>query len=610
MMKTSAEAALYLYDFIDELYHGGVHHLVVSPGSRSTPLAMSAAHYGKIKLWLHVDERSAAFFALGMAKASERPVALLCTSGTAAANYLPAVVEAFYARVPLILLTADRPHELRDVGASQTINQLDLYGKHVKWFMDIALPENKPFLRDYIRSTARRAASLSTMAPAGPVHLNFPFREPLVPDFSALKESREMGNIPGESEQAQQCKNGKEKLITVTDGLRMLNHNQVDQVADQLLNVSKGLIVCGPLDQYRDLDDMVTLAETLHFPLIADPLSNLRSMGRLSDHVIDGYDAFLRMDSIIQLLKPDLIMRFGAMPISKPYMLYTQHHAECVHLIIDGGAGWRDPVHLVSEVIYADPGELCRSLNQAIKEKTEDWSVRQWTSRNRWLELWQTINQFTQTAIRQELEQFDVMFEGRLFRELATLLPDQSVLYVGNSMPVRDLDTFFASVPKRVRILANRGASGIDGLVSSALGASSATDEPVVLVLGDLSFFHDLNGLLPAKLYPLNLTIVLINNNGGGIFSFLPQAEHPEHFETLFGTPLSLDFSHAAHLYGGTFKRIQSWPAFRDAFANALTSQGLNIIELTSDRVENVHLHRKVWQTVKQALIRYQAENR
>lgn len=607
-MKTNADAAHFLAIFVDELYQSGVHHMVVSPGSRSTPLAMTAARHEQIKLWIHVDERSAAFFALGMAKMSGRPVALICTSGTAAANYLPAVVEAYYARVPLILLTADRPHELRDVGASQTIDQLNLYNKHVKWFTDVALPENHPVMHHYICRTASRAVAHSCTAPAGPVHLNFPFREPLVPDFTVLEENRKLDKTPSDAPSPLIAEE-KRATIQVMDGWRQLKEEQVDQLADQLLNFSRSIMVCGPVDHYQGLEELITLAETLQIPLLADPLSNLRSTGRLSPVVIDSYDAFLRLEDVVKRLKPDGIIRFGAMPISKPYMLYSQHWAGIPHLVVDGGAGWRDPHHLVTEMVYADPYFLCHALIPILQRKLNQVGVQQRKQRDHWLKLWQRINQATRRAIKEEMERFDSMFEGRLFSELADLLPEQSVLYVGNSMPVRDLDTFFETTPKTVRILANRGASGIDGLVSSALGASCVTAQPVVLVVGDLSFYHDLNGLLPAKLYDLNLTIVLVNNNGGGIFSFLPQAEHPEHFEQLFGTPLNLDFSHAAHLYGGTFTRVRSWSSFRESFQRALASQGLNIIELSSHRQENVVLHRQVWQAVQRTLLAVRDEN-
>lgn len=593
-MNTETRAAVYLYTFLDNLYRSGVEHMVISPGSRSTPLAMTAAKLGKMKLWIHVDERSAAFYALGMAKTLRKPVAILCTSGTAAANYLPAVVEAFYSRVPLVVLTADRPHELRDVGASQTINQIDLYGKHVKWFIDVAIPEGEATMLSYIKNMARRAATLAKADPAGPVHLNFPLREPLVPDFSILENSLSMDRPSAPFHPQEEV-----KKTEVIDGLTLLSDHQLNQLADYILSHSKGVIVCGAGEVGEEPEAVITLAEQLRFPLLADPLSNLRSMGRTKEIVIDSYDSFLRSEAMKEYLKPDLIIRLGPMPVSKPFLQYIQRHEDTHHIIIDGGRGWRDPVHLEANMIFADPQHICSSLVKTIAGRNKGSKTE---GQNRWLQRWQTINRLTRETINREMGGIETLFEGRLFAELGALMPDNSLLYVGNSMPVRDLDSFFPSVNKRIRMMANRGAAGIDGLVSSALGASSVVTAPVVLVIGDLSFYHDLNGLLPAKLYALNLTIVLVNNDGGGIFSFLPQADHPQYFETLFGTPLGLDFQHAARLYGATFHRVRSWAEFREVFSTSLQTEGLKIIELSSDRKENVQLHRQIWKRVDEKL--------
>ncbi|EGL83819.1 2-succinyl-5-enolpyruvyl-6-hydroxy-3-cyclohexene-1-carboxylate synthase [Caldalkalibacillus thermarum TA2.A1] len=600
IMKTNREAFLYVHAFIDELYNSGVRHVVISPGSRSTPLAMTAAEQGKMKLWIHVDERSAGFFALGMSKVLACPVALVCTSGTAAANYFPAVVEAFYGRVPLIVLTADRPHELRDVGAPQTINQLHLFGQHVKWFMEMAVPESSQPLLHYVRSTANRAVATACSSPAGPVHLNFPFREPLVPDFSVTESSASETSV--RHLRRGSVVEGRAALsqVQVTEGVRTLPGHTLEALADRLLSAPKGLIVCGPMENTRCLKTMIALAEQLGYPILADPLSNLRCVRDVSPVIIDAYDAFLRDSRVAESLKPDLILRFGAMPVSKPYLHYVQRYPDCVHLVVDAGHAWRDPTHLATDMLYADPEWLCEALHKLLGQHR---AGRKGTkAASGWLGQWQVINRITREAMRREMERFNSLFEGRLFQELSELMPDPSLLYVGNSMPVRDLDTFFPSVSKKVRVMGNRGTNGIDGLISSALGASGVSQEPVVLVLGDLSFYHDLNGLLPAKLYNLNLTIILVNNDGGGIFSFLPQAEHPRHFETLFGTPLGLEYRHAVNMYGGSFTRIDSWAEFRDTFTTAMSSGGLNVIEVPTERKSNVEMHRRIWKAVSAAI--------
>ncbi|MDQ0337500.1 2-succinyl-5-enolpyruvyl-6-hydroxy-3-cyclohexene-1-carboxylate synthase [Caldalkalibacillus uzonensis] len=602
-MRTNQEASVYIHAFVDQLYQSGVHHVVISPGSRSTPLAMTLAEYGNMKLWVHVDERSAGYFALGMAKSSGHPVALLCTSGSAAANYYPAVVEAFYGRIPLIVLTADRPHELRDVGAPQTINQSDMFAKHVKWFMEMAVPESSPSLVRYVQTTARRAVAAACSSPAGPVHLNFPFREPLVPDFSALSAAGGEQELPVTPQIGNGVVSSSPAALSqghVTEGVRMLPEQDVEVLADKLLSASRGMIVCGPLTNTCFREEMIALAEQLSYPLLADPLSNLRSGEQASPVVIDAYDAFLRDGLAAKALKPDLILRFGAMPVSKPYLQFVQLHRGSQHLVVDDGTAWRDPAHLATEMIYAEPKWLCEALLRVVSQHRP--AGEKGGDSSRWLSKWQAVNRLTRQAIREEMERFDALFEGRVFEELAKLLPDPSLLYVGNSMPVRDLDTFFPSVTKQVRLLGNRGTNGIDGLISSALGASSVSKEPVVLVLGDLSFYHDLNGLLPAKLYDLDLTIILVNNDGGGIFSFLPQAGHPRYFETLFGTPLGLEYRHAATMYGGSFTRIDSWPAFREAFSSAVSSKGLHVIEIPTERKSNVNMHHRIWQAVSVAI--------
>ncbi|CCF84874.1 2-succinyl-5-enolpyruvyl-6-hydroxy-3-cyclohexene-1-carboxylic-acid synthase [Nitrolancea hollandica] len=581
------EQALYAYvgAFVDELARSGVRHVCLAPGSRSTPLALMVARHPNITLWTHLDERSASFFALGLAKAPREPVALVCTSGTAAANFLPAVIEARYGRVPLLVLTADRPPELRDVGAPQSIDQIQLYGNQVKWFVEVAMPEATPGLLRYVRMLAGRAVATALASPSGPVHLNFPFREPLVPlpvDPDAGNASAWTGRPDGEP------------YVTLTQAPRVMEPGQLSAVAAVLARARRGLIVCGPQDD-PDLAGAVTrLAKRLGFPLLADPLSQVRCGGHDGSTVIDAYDAFLRDQRVAGDLIPDLVVRVGAMPTSKPVLLFLQRYPECPHILVDGGDGWNDPALLASQVIHADPRLLCDALLDALGDhRVSDPS---------WLSTWTDIDRRTRTAIETRLADTGELFEGRVFAELARLLPDRSTLYVGNSMPVRDLDTFFPARGRSIRFLANRGANGIDGVVSSALGAAVGSDGPLVLVIGDISFYHDMNGLLAAKRYGLNATIVLLNNDGGGIFSFLPQASQPEHFEALFGTPHGLDFRPAAELYDAAFTRVDTWEGFREAVQRGLVSDGLDIIELRTGRDRNVTLHREIWQAVSSAL--------
>lgn len=594
----SEGATLYLSAFVDELVRSGLQDIVISPGSRSTPLAVLAAEHAGMRVWMNIDERSAAFFALGMAKAKGQPVALLCTSGTAAANYMPAVVEANLARVPLVVLTADRPHELRDVGAPQTIQQIGLYGDHVKWFMEMPIPEPASHMIRHGRLMASRAIAEASGKPSGPVHLNFPLREPLLPDLDhpeLFGAGRDHGR----------------PYVEVRSGNKQVDESFAKTLARDLAEEKKVVIVCGPFDDPEFPEAVTELAAKLNCPIVADPLSQLRSGSHGKEHVIEGYDAFLRDEPTVEALAPDIILRFGAMPVSKPLLLYLNRYANSRMIVVDEG-GWRDPTLLASEMIFADSALFCRTLSSAIGDlEQENSSFRSENvtenDRNKgsWMERWRKINQLTKEVLAEEIgktaERGEELFEGRIFTELERMMPPETVLVVGNSMPIRDLDTFYSSNEQRIRIIGNRGANGIDGLVSTALGAS-ATGANVVLVLGDLSFYHDMNGLLASSLHDLSLTVILVNNDGGGIFSFLPQADLPRHYEMLFGTPTGLDYRYAAEMYGGRFERIDSWEKFREVFSRAVHANGLDVIEVPTDRQGNVEQHRRIWRRLSEAL--------
>jgi len=588
-MTPKPEQAAYLYvgAFVDELSRAGVKHVCFCPGSRSAPLAMRLADHPGFKLWQHLDERSAAFFALGIAKAQRQPVVLLCTSGTAAANFFPAVVEARYARVPLIVLTADRPPELRDFGAPQTIDQIKMYGPYAKWFVEMALPEATADVLRYVRTVACRAVVEAAASPAGVVHLNFPFREPLVPVPA---------EVPfGEDErEAFEGRADGRPYTRVASALRAAFPRGRQTLAAELLPGKRGLIIAGPQPD-PDFPEAVThLGTALGYPILADPLSGVRCSPHARDNVIDAYDAFLRDPAVVERLAPEVILRFGALPTSKPVLQYLQRYANVRQALVDGGGGWNDAGRLVSVVICEDATLFCAGLSIEMRDCAH--------AAPEWLDLWCDINRRARQAMAAQLEQFDEPFEGRVFTELAACLPEKATCFVSSSMPVRDLDTFFPGDGRSIRFLSNRGANGIDGVVSSALGASAVTGGPLVLVVGDLAFYHDLNGLLAAKLHHLRATIILINNDGGGIFSFLPQAAHPEHFELLFGTPHGLDFRPAAEMYGAAFHQPRTWDEFRSAVKRSLQADGLTIVEVKTSRERNVVMHRQVWAAVSTAL--------
>lgn len=578
----------YIGAFVDELSRSGVRHVCIAPGSRSTPLALTIAAHPGLKTWMHVDERSAGFFALGMARTLSEPVALLCTSGTASANFLPAVVEAKSAGVPLIVLTADRPPELRDVGSAQTIDQNQLFGAHAKWFVEVALPHSTPELLRYARTIAGRAAALACAAPAGPVHLNFPLREPLIPESSdeifntgALEASGRPNGAP---------------WVHVSDPPAALDANTASRVAQRIRACKRPMFVCGPQPDVALAEIAGRLAAAAGAPMLADPLSQIRWGTHDRSTVIDRYDAILRSEQIARELLPDLVVRIGGPPTSKTLLMYLQRHVSLPVIVIDE-ARWPDPTLLAGEMIHANPRLACEAILESFGSEPAD---------REWLDGWLDANKAANAA----LEQFNCAlaepFEGRALADVVAVMPDASTLFVSSSMPVRDLDSFGIGDGRPIRVMANRGANGIDGVVSTALGTAAALRETsngrLVLVIGDLAFYHDMNGLLAAKLHSLDATIVILNNDGGGIFSFLPQSAHRDHFEQLFGTPHGLAFAPAAALYGGAYELVSEPASLRRAVADAIQCSGLHIIELRTERDRNVELHRKAWAAVAQSL--------
>ncbi|MCY0876802.1 MAG: 2-succinyl-5-enolpyruvyl-6-hydroxy-3-cyclohexene-1-carboxylic-acid synthase, partial [Firmicutes bacterium] len=529
-------------DFVHELYVSGVSRVVVSPGSRSTPLTIACARQPGLTVYNVLDERSAAFLALGMARALHQPVALICTSGTAAANYLPAVVEAHFSRVPLLLLTADRPPELRGIGANQTIWQTRLYGPYVKWFYELPVPEESAFMMRHARAQANRAVAIAAQAPQGPVHINWPLREPLLPPVveTAAVQGRDVSlpatSIYSESRQAPAS---------------------AELWASRLHQYKRGLIVCGPRDDPETAAAARALARRTGWVLLADPLSQARTNCRDDDFVLWEYDTLLRAWTIEDRLvaQPDVIIRTGATPTSKVLGECLSLWREARHIVIDEALMENDPFISTTDAIQASPAEWLNAL-------MESPGLTLTTSDSAFTKLWQAGRDCVRAATAAHLSALGRLNEGRIITELADMLPDGACLFVGNSMPVRDLDSFFPCTDKNIRVLANRGASGIDGVVSSALGTAAALPVPCTLVIGDLSFLHDLGGLLAAKQQRIALTIVVVQNDGGGIFSFLPQAQEEDVFAH-FSTPHGLSLEGAAALFGGHYTRAENWETLR-----------------------------------------------
>jgi 2-succinyl-5-enolpyruvyl-6-hydroxy-3-cyclohexene-1-carboxylate synthase len=569
----------YVGTFVDELVAAGVENVCMCPGSRSTPLSLTFERHPDIKTWMHLDERSCAYFALGMAKASGKPVAILCSSGTAAVNFAPAVVEAYHSHVPLIVLTADRPPELQGLGANQTIDQANLYGAAVKWFIQLPLPEATEHMLRYVRMVADRAVATALEGARGPVHINAPFREPLMPLFPP-------GVVTKERTQVQ----------TSTPSVTGAETDELQWLVKAISASKRGVVICGPMDDEEDATLAQNVALRRDMPFLADPLSQSRCGG--DPCTIGLYDNFLRDPDVATALKPDLILRFGAPPTSKALSMYLQRHADARQIGVNERGFWQDADLTASTIVETDVAGLCRALLSV------DWPDE---VDHAWRVHWLSAERATRDVLEEAIGSTEDISEPSVFYDLADSLPTNfvpgSTLVAGNSMPVRDMDAFFPPHHlKGVKCLGNRGASGIDGVISTGLGASAVSEGPTVLVIGDLSFYHDMNGLLAAQRFGLKATIVLINNDGGGIFSFLPQHDDAEHFEALWGTPHGLDFSHIAGLYGVGFQRVTTREEYKAALKASFDADGVQVIEIRTDREENLRLHQRIWDAVAEAV--------
>lgn len=585
--------ALWAHIFVDELARSGLRDACIAPGSRSTPLALAFYAHPKLRVYSLIDERSAAFFALGMARAGERPVALLCTSGTAAANLYPAIIEAHYARVPLLVLTADRPHDQRDSGANQTIDQLKLYGDRVKAFVDVAPPEAAPSARTLrsLRTLACRAFALAQDPPAGPVHLNFPFRKPLepvpVPDDLPERWLASVGRT------ALEGRPGGEAFTRFSPGELRPTEAQRERLTQALRQAPRGLIVCGPRCPGGLFPQAVAeLARAAGYPLLADPLSGVRFQAHVSEHVLGAYETFLPALAD-RAEKPQLILRFGAMPTSQALGSYLEALSDsgCRQIALSEHGVWEDATHTLSDFLFVDPAELCRRVGEALEAQPRPPD-------GEWLRLWQRAERIAWETVEAAVERG--FFEGYALREVGEALPEGAALVVASSLPVRHLDQFVPPLPKRLKVFANRGASGIDGTVSTALGIA-AVCEPTVLVTGDLAFYHDLNGLLALKRCGVKAVMVVLNNDGGGIFHRLPIARHEPPFRELFVTPHGLDFEPIVRAYGAGFWRVEPR---RGALISALEEalrferERAVVLEVRTDAEQHERVRREILQAV------------
>lgn len=582
MDPTNANTALASV-FAEELARGGLRLAVISPGSRSTPLALALWRQPEIEAKVIVDERSAGFFALGAAQASGDPVALLCTSGTALVNYHPAVVEADESAIPLVVLSADRPPELRGIGAGQTIDQIKTFGSSVRWFCEVGTHEADNSGLLHYRSVACRALATSRgEARPGPVHLNLPWREPLAP----LPVE---GAVTATDPLALEGRNGR-PLTAVTHIDLEPSTFLLDEGAGHIGNAIAGVIVAGRQLDPELREPLAHLARVSGFPILAEPTSQLRCGPHDRSHVVAAYDLLLREEHFARSVVPDLILRFGAMPTSKPLRAWIEASG-ADQIVVDPYGGWNEPSRRAAAILRADPTELA----QGWAVRLEGLEGRERPLPERWLE----AEAAAQGALDEALTAGGEITEPALHRALGAAHRDGDLVYTSSSMPIRDQEAFLPASSTDVSFLSNRGANGIDGLVSSGIGAAQASGRPTTIVTGDLGFLHDLGGLAALRDVSTPVRIVVIDNDGGGIFHFLPQEQalQSEEFEALLGTPRGVDVAKAAALFDLPHRRLESLTELPDSLA-----AGTGLIEVKTDRQTNVEAHRGL-QAAAQAAI-------
>jgi 2-succinyl-5-enolpyruvyl-6-hydroxy-3-cyclohexene-1-carboxylate synthase len=535
--------------------------VVLAPGSRSTPVALRVAQLAQekqLELYVDVDERSAGFFALGLAKTHQQPVLLVCTSGTAAANFYPAICEAKISEVPLLVLTTDRPPELTKIGAPQALDQTHFYGQQVKAFWQLPLPSSVATEGDYTNTVVQRSVQTALTPPQGPIQLNLPLRKPLMPDL-------------------------QQPFKPVTPLQQQFGTTTLAPAALAGLQGKRVLVIVGPHAPTPALAELAAVAKQLNWPVWGDPLSQLRGQGQTigqADLLLKATAGHLPTD-----LQPEVVLRIGGTLVSAAIATWLQQQVCPIYQVV-AHADWPDHTLSATMLLHSTLAALVASLANVQPAPAKWWAH------------WQAAQTLVATAVPATTVQAPLT-ELVVPQVLAHTLPANADIFVSNSMPIRDMDDFYQPQANTQRLFCNRGANGIDGIVSTALGMSTS-QRPHYLITGDLALFHDLNGLMLTRRYPLQLTVILVNNQGGGIFSFLPQRDEPAYFETVFGTPQQLDWAQVASLYHGQYQQATTAAELTAALAQPVT--GLQLIEIPTQRADNVAQHTAVVAAIQHKL--------
>ena len=568
----------YIAALVDEFYQLGVRHAVFSPGSRSTTMAMLFKEHEGFETYMNIDERSASFMALGIAKAHKDPTVLVCTSGSAVAHYLPAILEAQYSGVPLIVLSADRPHTLLHVGAPQTVDQQKIFGTAVNYYEELAVPQESHYYT-YPRQVARKAYMKAMDTKKGPVHINVPLFEPLVPELSRnhFEAGRSSFKVVKPNYSSVFGCDTRNNLTHINNAIDVAHNNDsTKEINDLLERYERILILAGPQIDIDEAETICSFGEALQAPILADPLSNVRGYST-SKVVISTYDALLAGQSLWHELKPDCLIQFGQIVVSKRVQQMIASWTDVEYIEVNPTMDSMNPT-----------GKTTIHMQASIDVFTHLYGKN--NNSDTYLNIWRRLDQAGKKQLSLAIDE-PHCFEGRTIRELQKQIPEDGQIFVANSMSIRDFDYFWFSGESKAVLYGNRGVNGIDGTISTALGLA-VNGKPTYLVTGDLSLFHDLNGLAVAKTHNLNLTIILHNNDGGGIFEYLPQ-KGTKHFDYLFSTSQGLDYSGAAKLYGCDYTKISSPDELSSVLANVSQETGVHIIEIPTNREYSRELHKK-----------------
>jgi 2-succinyl-5-enolpyruvyl-6-hydroxy-3-cyclohexene-1-carboxylate synthase len=568
---------------IEELVRTGVSSFHISPGSRSAPLTLAVAGHPKANRFVHFDERGAAYHALGHAAATGRPSVLICTSGTASANYFPAIVEASSARVPLIVLTADRPPELQACGANQSVDQIGIYGKYTRWEQTLPTP-SLDVPPEVVLTAVDQAVYRCMRSPAGPVHLDLMYREPLAP----VRTGQEFGTYLSS---VRAWRNGTRPYSTY-GGARTGNDPTVLKECLARIDATRhGFLVVGKLNSREESEAALKLARALNWPTLPDVASGLR-LGDIRAPLIHYFDQLLTSERFRRLFRPQTILHLGGALTSKRFLRQLETSPPANYILINDHPLREDPAHRVTLRGELDVAGFCGAISPAVTRKGED----------SWLYPFRRGSMRAMELIQEFVDRDSALTEIAVAQLVSRHLREGDVLFLGNSMPIRDMDMYGFAGSAPVRIAANRGASGIDGCVATAAGWANGGGKPVTAILGDLATLHDLNSFLLARQSAAPVIYVVINNNGGGIFHFLPVAAFPEHFETNFGTPHGLRFESVAPLFGLNYAQPRTKEAFVDAYQEARDRGVSTLIEVETDRAHNVHVHRELQSLLVEAL--------